>query len=315
MNLDSHSTQYSHGNLIITGEYFVLTGARALAVPLFSGQQMNVKFAGNEKNKINWTTNVYGKEWFKAALETENLEITYASDRNIALRLQKILKVISHMSPELFSEGKSYNISCNIDFNPGWGWGSSATLITNLAEWSGIDPFLLNNVVSSGSGYDIAASRSTTPIFFSLVNGVPEIYPAIFNPSFKDSILFVYLGKKQNSASSIALNIESVRKNQYLIPAINTLTEKIAEEGDINEFMRYLSEHEKIISVTLGQLRLKEDLFQDFEGEIKSLGAWGGDFAMAVSLHGESFMRNYFVKKGLNPVFRFEDIIRTSRKN
>ncbi|MBI5008957.1 MAG: GHMP kinase [Bacteroidia bacterium] len=315
MNPDLHSTRYSYGNLIITGEYFVLTGARALAVPLLAGHHLDVKFAERTKNNINWITNVYGKEWFKATLKTENLEITSASDRDIAKRLQKILKVISQLTPDLFSEGRSYNISCNIEFNPGWGWGSSASLITNLAGWSGIDPFLLNNLVSSGSGYDIAASLASTPIFFSRVNGVPEIHPAIFNPSFKDSILFVYLGKKQNSESSIALNIESVRKNQYLIPAINVLTEKIAEEGDINEFMRCLSEHEKIISATLGQLRLKEELFQDFEGEIKSLGAWGGDFAMAVSPNGETFMRNYFTTKGLNPVFRFDDIIRTSRNN
>lgn len=314
MNRNGHSSWFSNGNLIISGEYYVLAGAKALAIPLRTGQKMDVDIGENDKSIIKWTTNVFGKEWFKAEMETENIEITATSDPDIAQRLQKILNELSFLSPYVFSGGRSYNISCNIGFNPDWGWGSSATLISNLSGWAGIDPFVLNKLVSSGSGYDIAASQSPSPIFFRLADGVPEIKPAIFNPSFKDSILFVYLGKKQNTETSIIKSIGPVRKNQNLIPAISSLTHKIAEEGNLAEFMRIISEHEKIIASTLKQPRIKDERFPDFEGEIKSLGAWGGDFAMVVSPHGEAFIRNYFIKKGLDPIFRFDDIVKTGLK-
>jgi hypothetical protein len=57
------------------------------------------------------------------------------------------------------------------------------------------------------------------------------------------------------------------------------------------------------------RIRIKEDRFPDFPGEIKSLGAWGGDFAMVVSKEEEKDLLSYFSGKGLNTLFSFEEII------
>jgi hypothetical protein len=62
--------------------------------------------------------------------------------------------------------------------------------------------------------------------------------------------------------------------------------------------MEILSEHESFISDILARKTIKEELFGDFPGVIKSLGAWGGDMMMAVSEMPSDHMRSYFQKKG-----------------
>ena len=45
---------YSYGKLLITGEYLVLDGAKAFALPLSCGQSLNYKEIDN--NLIKWTS-------------------------------------------------------------------------------------------------------------------------------------------------------------------------------------------------------------------------------------------------------------------
>jgi mevalonate kinase len=306
---ETQNTYSSNGNLIITGEYFVLTGAKALAVPLKYNQQMKALCFANSKNVIQWEANELGKPWFKADFNSEDLNILSSNNTELALGLQKILKAILKIKPLLFSKDTLYQFSCDIQFSTSWGWGSSSTLITNMANWAGIDPFELNKQVSSGSGYDIAASNSTTPIVYQINGNGYKITPVAFDPRFKKNIYFIYLGRKQNTSASIEKNIKSVR-SEKMVPVITWLTEKIANEDNMNEFIRYIVEHEIIISKTLKTLRIKEENFNDFDGEIKSLGAWGGDFAMVVSSLPEIHIKSYFKSKGLETFFRFDEIIK-----
>ena len=47
-----NQTFYSNGKLLLTGEYVVLDGAKALAVPTRFGQNLIVKKVNNQQ--INW---------------------------------------------------------------------------------------------------------------------------------------------------------------------------------------------------------------------------------------------------------------------
>jgi len=300
----------SNGNLIITGEYFVLAGAKALAFPLKFGQQMKVGNISSSNNVIQWEAYEFGKLWFKVDFNSENLNILRSNNLNIALGLQKILKESLVMNPQLFSKNTMYRFICDMNFSLKWGWGSSATLISNIASWANINPFELNKRVSNGSGYDIVTSNSSTPIFYQINANGYEISPVLFNPEFKSSLYFVYLGRKQNTSGSIQKNLKSIMKSR-MVPQITWLTEQIAKEEDLNEFVRYVIEHENIISKTIDTPRIKEEYFKDFDGEIKSLGAWGGDFAMAISLLPDARLRQYFSNKGLNTLFRFDEIVKS----
>ena len=300
----------SNGNLIISGEYFVLAGAKALVVPLRYGQQMNVRWYEDTDNLIRWNVYELGRSWFNAIFTCENLEIKRSSDIKTAIRLQQIFRVISKMKHGSFTGNRSYHFSCNIQFGVDWGWGSSSSLLCNLARWAGIDPYELNSLVSPGSGYDIAASGSPSPVFYQIRENTSLTIPVNFAPAFRNHIHFIYSGRKQNTATSIKTNLESIVKNQQEIPVISGLTDKIAREENIHEFLRLIAEHETIISKIVNLPRIKELYFNDFEGEVKSLGAWGGDFFMAVSELDETRVKHYFMKKGLVPVFSFDEIVK-----
>jgi mevalonate kinase len=311
MKIPESSTYFSNGNLLIAGEYFVLEGAKAFAVPLKYGQEMQVDKLTNENNTIHWSVLELSKPLFSVDFDSEKLDISSQFPNERSLRLQQILRALKSLKPDLFREKRSYWVRCNIEFNLNWGWGSSSSLMCNLASWAGTDPFKLNRLVSSGSGYDIATSGSQTPVFFRIVDKKQSIEPATFNPPFKENIVFIYTGRKQNSQDSILRNIASIRKYRKMVPVISWLSEKMSCEKNIGEFIGYVAEHEKILSGILNMQRIKEMYFRDFDGELKSLGAWGGDFIMAVSPGSSEYISKYFRMKGIHTMFRFENIIRS----
>ena len=54
------------------------------------------------------------------------------------------------------------------------------------------------------------------------------------------------------------------------------------------------------------QKPIKQKLFSDFPGGIKSLGAWGGDFILAT---GTKETMEYFKEKGYATVISFQDMV------
>ena len=56
----------------------------------------------------------------------------------------------------------------------------------------------------------------------------------------------------------------------------------------------------------LGELPIQERLFADFNGQIKSLGAWGGDFILA---SGDRQTPSFFEDKGFKTVIAYKDFI------
>jgi hypothetical protein len=65
------------------------------------------------------------------------------------------------------------------------------------------------------------------------------------------------------------------------------------------------------MSSCLGQKSIKK-YFSDFEGEAKSLGAWGGDFFMVATEWEYEKVKNYFENKGYNIIFKYKDIVLNS---
>ena len=299
-------TCYASGNLMIAGEYFVLKGATALAVPLKYGQQMDVTAGEGDQDFIHWKAYETGKLWFEARFRQDMLHIIETSDPEIAGRLQRILHAIQLLKNELLPV--PCLITCHIRFPVSWGWGSSSSLIANLARWAEVDPFELHDMVSEGSGYDVAASLSPGPLLFRKTESRMETMPVNFRPPFRDSIHFVYLGNKLSSSESIRQHRALMEKGTAAIPEIDRLTHVIAAEQEIDRFTTALKRHETLLSEAL-HLEPVGKRFVDFDGAVKSLGAWGGDFAMAVSSRSKEYVAEYFRGKGLRILFQFNDII------
>lgn len=296
---------HSNGKLLLTGEYLVLKGARALAMPLRFGQTMQIK--KRSTNGIIWESFYKGKKWFDAHFN-QHLEITDTSDSTRAKTIIRILKEARHITQYPDDTFFKKQIISRLEFDPNWGWGSSSTLITNIAHWLNIDPYTLSTRTLGGSNYDIACAQANLPIFYRKYGNAFEIKPAFFNPSFKDRLYFVYLGKKQDSRSSTKNFINNSNVTREDIDKISALTEKIAFTDDVNQFSKLIDNHEHLIGTLLGKTPVKEKLFHDFKGSVKSLGAWGGDFAMAIAKGTHKETTNYFSNKGYSVLFRFKDI-------
>jgi hypothetical protein len=71
-------------------------------------------------------------------------------------------------------------------------------------------------------------------------------------------------------------------------------------------FTDALSQHEAHLSSILETAVVKETFFPDFDGVVKSLGAWGGDFVMTAS---EDNPTAYFKSKGYETIIPYEEMI------
>ncbi|WP_314298441.1 GYDIA family GHMP kinase [Capnocytophaga gingivalis] len=289
---------FAHGKLLLTGEYAVLDGALAIALPTQYGQEMHI--TPSEKEGIFFRSLTQeGTPWYEGQL--------FVGDTNpITQTLERILSQAQRMQPNFLTD-QSVHVQTRLDFPREWGLGSSSTLISMIAQWAEVDPYQLLWNSFGGSGYDIACARASSPILYQLTEGKAKVYPIYYNPPFAASLFFVYLNKKQNSREGIAL-YEGLKKNKKpLVTQLSQLTEEIYRTHSLDTFSKLLSEHEAVLSSYLRLTTVKDSLFKDFSGTIKSLGAWGGDFVLAIG--EESYIKEYFISKGMQTILPFAQII------
>jgi mevalonate kinase len=294
---------YSNGKLLISGEYVILDGALSLAAPTLLGQHLEI--LKDDSKYIKWTSkNSNGKVWFQCKIYRDNLDLDKSSSSKISNTLIEIIKNIRDFNPN-FLTNSGASITTKLTFDKDWGLGSSSTLISNLSKLAGIDPFKLNNKIFNGSGYDIACAGSNSPLLFSKSENEKYIKEVSFRPVFHENIYFVYLNRKQNSLTEVK-KYKKTKPSKELISEISEITKKILNCDDYKIFNKLINSHEQIISKLISKQTIKKELFNDFQGEIKSLGAWGGDFIMVSS---ENSPLNYFKNKGYNTLFKFSDLL------
>ncbi len=302
----------SNGKLLLTGEYLVLRGAKALAFPLRFGQSLKVEtITSFSTSQLHWTAFKPGnREWFRTSFNLPSLDIAATNDRTRSVRLQLILMTLQQLNPVVFLPGHDYHIETRLDFEPEWGFGSSSTLIYNLSAWAKIDPYALLNLSVGGSGYDIACAGSDEALIYQRDTLKPITLPIRFRPPFADHLLFVYQDKKQDSMEEVNRfnRIQDENELSEAIGLMSKITERISLTDSLNEFCDLLKAHEDLMSNVL-QLAPIESKFPDFEGQLKSLGAWGGDFFLAVSQKPMNETKAYFSKQGLTTFFSFNELI------
>jgi mevalonate kinase len=299
---------HSNGKLLITGEYLVLDGALAMAVPTKYGQRLEVSLH-EDFSGIRWEAKVLNKGWLQVNFGSRLFNIIHTNDQKLAQHLKGILKKAFDIANISVDNQKGIKIRTNLDFDRNWGLGSSSTLFSNIGYWLDVNPHELARQTSNGSGVDVATARSDQPIFYQLVDGEPQITKVDFQPLFKKNLYFVHLGKKQNSAASVDEYRKKVKAQHRLIEDVSILSEVISKTKSLIDFNKALAEHERIISSLLGVPRIKNQYFNDFEGEIKSLGAWGGDFVLATYEGDEKDLRTYFQNKGNYTILGFDEMV------
>lgn len=299
---------FAHGKLLLTGEYFVLAGAKALALPLRFGQTLTV-YKTASKGILLWNALQYHKGWFSCTMQLNDLSVLETSDVQISTRLQSILQAARKLNASFLNTSQGYKITTNLNFNRQWGLGTSSTLLANIAQWADVNVYTLHWSVAEGSAYDIACTHESQPLIYTVEDKKPLVRTLLYNPPFKDNIYFVYLGNKQDTAHSIKGFDCDKDKYATEIARISEITESFVVAYTVEEASSLIEEHENIVSRLLGISPVKEVKFNDFPGAIKSLGAWGGDFVMAVSDIPKPQLYAYFRKKGMNTVFSFAEML------
>ncbi len=310
------NTFYSNGKLLLTGEYVVLDGAKALAIPTKFGQNLSINPSPEKlKGELIWESYTDKDElWLQIVFDLPRLRIinaTFDSDADggndaLAEKLQEILLNAKKMIPEFLSNEQGFLVKSKLTFPRNWGLGSSSTLINNIAQWAKVDAFQLQFQTFGGSAYDIACAQNKHPIIYQLKNKNPLVEVLDFNPSFKDQLYFVYLNKKQNSRDGIAAYKKNTKNTSTEVDEISQLTQQISTCELVTDFEKLLAKHETIISKLIQQKPIQEQLFSDYFGQTKSLGAWGGDFILAT---GNDDTPNYFKQKGFETVIPYSSMV------
>ena len=315
---------HSHGKFLLTGEYLVLKGALALALPLKLGQSLEVEQLETNNEQIQWKAWRPEGRWFSVTLNRENLVNFSTDDPDKAMRLCQILHAVKLLNPKAF-EGNDLKFTTRLDFDPNWGLGSSSTLIANLARWANVNPYELLKLTFGGSGYDIACATAEQPIYYQLADldcfvprndakrqyePTPMVEIVDFNPPFAEHLFFVYQGQKQSSSKEIKAFLAKANPAdlQKDIDAVSEISRAVPKCQTLDEFAMLLQCHERIIARCIGQEPVQKR-FPDFEGVLKSLGAWGGDFILAATEWPENQVREYFKGKGLEVVFGYKEIV------
>lgn len=298
-------TFYSHGKLLLTAEYVVLDGAKALAVPTKFGQQLTVESI--DKPQIIWTSlNHNNAIWFEDIFSLDEIKVGYLSRNPISDRLIQILKAIKQLNPEFLTCKTGFKITTILEFPKNWGLGTSSTLINNLAQWANVDPYQLLNLTFGGSGYDIACAQNNKAIVYQLTDNLPVINTLDFKLDFFENLYFIHLNKKQNSRDGIAHYKANKHDLANTIKAINAITSNVIKSETLEDLKNLIEQHETIISTITNQTKVKDTLFSDFNGSIKSLGAWGGDFILVASKTNPT---DYFKAKGFNTILNYKDMV------
>ena len=325
------SLYQAHGKFLLTGEYLVLKGALALALPLKLGQSLQVSLADTDTHRLHWIAQQPDKPWFSVLFDTETLQPVSTDDQAKAEKLSSILKAVRQLKPNAFF-GSDMRFRTHLDFNPEWGLGSSSTLIANLARWADVNPYQLLKLTFGGSGYDIACATAEGPIYYQLVDArsalrqaqgpqqskvvepvetpTPMVESVSFNPPFAEHLFFVYQGQKQSSSKEIKAFLAKANPIdlQKDIEAISEISRSVPQCQNLDEFGLLMQCHERIIARCIGQEPVQKR-FPDFEGVLKSLGAWGGDFILAATKWDKSQVKAYFKGKGLDVFFGYQEMV------
>ncbi len=307
---------YGHGKLLLTSEYFVLDGAEALALPTTVGQSMKVKYKSSYKPVLNWKSlDHFGKVWFESDYEFWHFKSLREQDNDTQLFISDLLKSVRKQNPHFLRDDVDVFVETKIEFPREWGLGTSSTLLYNVAQWAYVGPFELLKNTMGGSGYDIACAQAMGPIKFSLKEEKPQWENISFSPSFKDNLYFLYLGKKQSSQNEVKkFSQMTIPGKSVVIKDLSRLTNELISTQSFETFNKIIVEHENIIATTLNYSKLKDN-FSDFWGEMKSLGAWGGDFALVTSDRDYLTTKSYFDSKNLSTLIPFSEIIRQPSDN
>jgi len=282
---------FAPGKLMLSGEYSVLHGAKAVAVPTRLGQSLKVLDSHKNEASAYKALDHRGELWldfdFAAIHDSEG---------------QKVVDLIKAAGREDLLEGKIFQTQ--LEFPRNWGLGSSSTFVALMAQALEVDvwPLFFNNF--KGSGYDVAVAISSQAIEYQLTAPAKPLFSKVGIPDFFSETCFVYLGQKQNSAREVGRFL-AADYSKILIQKISDLSEQLLVLEDTHQLEEWMQAHEHYTSEIIGREPLPQMMLPKISGKAKSLGAWGGDFIWL----SRQDSRQDLLKAGFDTIIPFSEMI------
>lgn len=281
-----------------------MDGSWGLGIPTKRGQRMEVKPI--EESKLIWRSfDESGQLWYEHSFKLRHGRLhTHAKDP-ITKQLLELFNQAHLQNVDFLRDASGYEVNTNLEFPIEWGLGSSSTLINNLANWAGINPYTLLKEGFGGSGYDIAVAQLGQPLLYRWQDYEPEIKAVDLPWEFTEQLHFIYLNEKSDSRLGIKdFGHQLVSTDD--MKRISSISQELVTVRSLEVFTELVEAHEEIVSRTMQIPTQKQQRFPDYPGCIKSLGAWGGDIILA---SGTDETMDYFRKKGYDTIFNYTDLI------
>ena len=224
----------SNGKILLTSEYLVLDGAKAIALPSKLTQELYVEQC--DKEIIEWQgIDEKGNVWYEENFYLKNNDLVYSAEKNNTS--EKLLLLFNHiLKTREVKDILGNKFSTKLNFKREWGLGTSSTFVNNLAKWANIDPYRLLFSAFKGIGYDIACCDVNNPIIFEKKQNSINVKNITFNPPFIENIFLIHLDKKQNTQTSITNYLRTKSEKNDLIKRINLISEEMLQCKNLNHF-------------------------------------------------------------------------------
>ena len=292
---------FAPGKLLLTGEYAVLRGAQALSVPTLLGQSLRIE-EPTTNSFLHWQAfTEKGELWLEVHFN-KALEIIQCAQPEKAQDLQKLLRQAQALGGRI--QGPLL-VQTHLQFNRNWGLGSSSSLCALVAEWLQVPALPLFFNALAGSGYDVATATARNPILYQLESAKKGVFEPVSLPPILQNSAFLFLGQKQNSAQEVG-KFKSRKAHAKDIAAISALSRRLLQCTSKADLINLLKQHEEITARIVGKVPVQGTRFADFQGVVKSLGAWGGDFVWIVESKPQP---HYFEDLGYDEPISFNNMI------
>lgn len=288
---------------MLCGEYAVTIGVEALAVPVQLGQWMyvwefNSPLGGDrliweakEKDGSTWLNEYFSLPLLSDFVESsvsDELEgqVLRNTDRNV------IKKMLGLVASDFWKAGKSYRIETQLEFNRNSGLGSSSTMISNFARYTGLDAQWLQQQVFGGSGYDVAVAEVGKGLVFWKHNDLAHWGPWSLSTQLTENWQVVFLGQKQNSRDSLSqvkIRLQEIQNDNFLLHQLQQILAAVKMASEVPMLEAGLEMWQAVLSMGLGlETPYQHFGFQPIKGGVcKWLGAWGGDMLLVNAVFAE----------------------------
>lgn len=281
---------FAHGKVLLAGEYLVTKGMEALAFPVVPGQWLKVwETPSKGTGKLVWQAkDNKGQEWFKAEINTDQMQLVESSDSDVAKSLLELLQCVKAIKPEFFEE-KTIRVETENEFPSSHGLGTSSTLVVLLAQWAQVDAFALQKAVFGGSAYDVSVCQTGKPVVYWLENEEPSWSSFSLNSAWTENWFLVFPGEKKNSRNAL----EEVKDKMNMVMAnplfrwqLDQILKGLKSPGNKIMLEAGLEMWQGMLATFLGIKRTYDDLgiVPVPGGLCKYLGAWGGDVILTNSI-------------------------------